>query len=115
MTTLYRPLVTSFATLVALLVALALGLILGGCKKADEPPAGTYVESWVVDLHVLNADNVGTFIRSGGLRYAQDPTSGNCFAYALLQEDKGRSAIGGAIITWVPCDALMVERGADPL
>lgn len=49
------------------------------------------------------AEDIGLLITQGKLKFAQDQTSGLCFAYGWAGSN------GGPIVTWVPCDSLQVE------
>lgn len=72
------------------------------CVAACEP-AGTS------DDEREMADEIGTLIRQGGLKYVQDPSTSQCFAYGFVERGFGKTATGGPIVTWVPCDSLQVE------
>jgi hypothetical protein len=64
----------------------------------------------VVDDGSVN-DVVGGLIRGGQLRYAQDPATSHCFAYAYVRSVAFLSTTdGGPILTWVPCDSLPTEK-----
>jgi hypothetical protein len=86
----HKPLLQAFATLVALLVVLVLAMILGACSPSPS-------------VNADGAEDIVKLIRSGGLRYAQDPSTGHCFAVAWITDGIAQSRIGGAVITWVPC------------
>jgi hypothetical protein len=91
----HKNLLRAFATLIALLAVLVLAMMLGACSPSPL-------------VNADGADEVGAMIRAGGLRYASDPNTGDCFAYAFIvrpgQMDN-RASVGGAVITWVPCSA----------
>jgi len=77
-----------------------LSLLGGGCVRTE--------------MNDGSADDVGDVIRDGHLRYAQDPATGHCFAYTYIVHNK--SATGGPVVTWVPCDssAERADRDAGP-
>lgn len=85
-----KPLFQAFAAFVFLLFVFVAALILGGCKGPPEIRPGA-------------TEEVGLLIKAGGLRYATDPNTGNCFAYAWIGREGSPS--DGAIVTWVPCSA----------
>ena len=71
-------------------------LVLWACDPAGHAPAD---KSFSDDMQEL--------IAGAHLRYAQDPSTSQCFAYGWAG-----TGHGGPIVTWVPCDSLPVEAPA---
>jgi hypothetical protein len=87
-----KPMFQAFAALVFLLFIFITALILGGCRPTPDPDTD-------------GADDVADMIRRGQIQYTVDPNTGHCFAVAWITDGLGDHKVGGAVITWVPCEA----------